>query len=63
MLRAIACAPIANCVGIVWSFMALNKPNDNKRFGALGTLLNAGLIGLGLVVTSNLFKCMGRLIK
>lgn len=59
MLRAIACAPIANCVSIVWSFMALNKPNDNKRFGALGTLLNAGLIGLGLAVASDLFKYMG----
>jgi hypothetical protein len=39
--------------------MALNKPNDNKRFRALGTLLNAGLIGLGLAVASDLFKYMG----
>ena len=59
MLTAMACAPVAHCVGIVWGVMALSKPNDNKRLGALGASLNAGLIGLGLVVTSGLFKYMG----
>ena len=59
MLTAMACAPIAHCVGIVWGVMAFSKPNDNKRLGALGALLNAGLIGLGLVVAGDWFKYMG----
>ena len=59
MLTAMACAPVTHGVGIVWGVKALIKPNDNKRLGALGALLNAGLIGLGLVVASDLFKYMG----
>lgn len=59
MLTAMACAPVAHGVGIIWGVMALRKPNDNIRFGALGVLLNIGLIGLGLAMARGLFKYMG----
>ncbi len=53
MLMAMCIAPIAHVLGLLLGVLAINRPNDNKRYGWLGILLNAGLIAFGLVVTVN----------